>query len=232
MCICIIRREDNRNIFQYRVKGKNITVLYDAINMNLIGYREGEKEIVRYPIDRNDKFAIIHLSILNKLNSFGYNKFYIDIEDMLEKYKYLKDEKKIGNKICIELLRERIITIKNIFKEIHRLIYQLINKFIGFDINPILRKYNKIFKSLNSVDQEGNIIFKDWHYINDVIFINSHIKDIITIHKDINNKSKYVNIKDLNSIENNDKELIYYFVNELIKLLEFNEDRIELCWKI
>jgi len=220
----LFKREDNRNTIQYKVKGKNMTVLYDAINMNLIGYREGDKDIVRYPIDRNDRFIIIHLSILNKLKYCGFNSLFLDIEDKLEKYSYLKDDKKINNKVLIELLRTRLLNIKNIFSEIHRLIYQIVNKFTGVDINRVLKKYNKIFKFINTVDLEGNGLFKDWKYINDTIYINN-TKENIPIHKNINNKNKYVNINDLVNIENTDKQIIFYFVTELVKLISFNEDK-------
>ena len=69
------------------------------------------------------------------------------------------------------------------------------------------------------------MIFKDWKYINDTIFINSKIKETIEITKDINGTNKYINIIDLINIENNDKEYIYYFLSELIKLLFFNDDK-------
>jgi hypothetical protein len=220
-----LKKEDNRNTIQYKVKNKNIAVIYDAINLNLIGFKEGEKEITRYPTDKNDRFLIIHLSILNKLKLFGFDTYYINVESILEKYKYIKDTKEINKKVLIELLRSRLLNIKNLFQEIHRLIYQIINRFKGVDVNPVYKKYIKIFKTMKTVDAEGNIIFKDWKYITDVIFINSKINEGINIIKDINGKDKYVSINDLINIENNDKEYIFYFFNELIKLLIFNEDK-------
>ena len=221
----INKKEENRSTIQYRVKGKNITVIYDAINLNLIGFKEGEKKITYYPIDKNNKFIIIHLSILNKLKLFGFNSYYINIENIIDKYKYIKEQKEINKKILIELLRSRLLNIKTIFSEIHRLLYQIINRFNGIDINPVYKKYIKIFKNLKTIDTDGNVIFKDWKYINDTIFINSKIKETIEITKDINGTNKYINIIDLINIENNDKEYIYYFLSELIKLLFFNDDK-------
>jgi hypothetical protein len=221
----IFKKEDNRNTIQYKVKNKNISVIYDAINLNLIGYKEGEKELVRYPIDKNDRFVIIHLSLLNKLRLFGFNSYYINVENIIEKYKYIKDSKEINKKVLIELLRTRLLNVKTIFNEIHRLLYQIINRFKGIDTNSVYKKYIKVFKSMKTVDSEGNIIFKDWKYINDTIFINSKVKETIEIIKDINGKEKYVNINDLIKIENTDKEYIYYFLTELIKLLIFNDDK-------
>lgn len=221
----VFKKEDNRNTIQYKVKNKNISVIYDAINLNLIGFKEGDKPITRYPIDKNDRFVIIHLSILNKLKLFGFDSYYINVESIIEKYKYIKDQKEVNKKVLIELLRSRLLNIKNIFQEIHRLIYQIINRFKGIDMNPVYKKYIKIFKTMKTIDSEGNIIFKDWKYITDVIFINSKVNEGINIIKDINGKDKYVSIIDLINIENNDKEYIFYFLNELIKLLMFNEDK-------
>jgi hypothetical protein len=210
------------NMIQYKIK--NYVVYYSIHHLNLIGYKEGNKDIIKYPIEHNDKFVNIQLSIMNKLKLMGYNSiFLIDVYDYIQKYDYLKENK--NKKIVINLLRNRLNRLKNLCNDMYRIIYQIINKFKGIDNNPLLKKYLKIFKNIKTVDADGNIIFKDWKILNESIHIDNNIKNIPSILKDINNEDKYISIQELLNIENNDTKILFYFINQLTILLSLNQDK-------
>jgi hypothetical protein len=135
----------------------------------------------------------------------------------------LKENK--NKKIIIEIMRNRLNMLKQLCNEMYRVIYQLVNKFKGFDLNPVFKKYSKIFKNIKTVDADGNIIFKEWKELKESIYIQSDIKNIPIIEKDINNLERYISISSLLNIENNDTKILFYFINQLTILLSLNQDK-------
>ena len=214
----------NRDVIYYTTyKNGKIEVFYDAITKILIGYKEENKNYVNNT--QNDKKIKILYSTLNKLKMFGY------------KYKnYNLNEEDKDNQIK-NIIREKIDITKQKIYRFQRILYRITNNFIvkkklnEFDkineeenffnnkYDQLIEKYGKKIKNINIVNKDGNhLILRHWKNLADnITFVNEKI--------DIDSNVNTIEYEKINKFDKEGILLNYYFINELNKLFNFNNDK-------
>ena len=130
-------------------------------------------------------------------------------------------------------MRIRLQNLKNSLSEIQQIIYQVKTIFKGSNVNPIAKLYHTKIKFINTYDDNGDRIFKDWNIIN-----NSLYYDNIDVEPNIQvlpNKSKYISSNILQKFITNDNIIIFYIIQQFNLLLDINEDnhiKINLAYMI
>lgn len=195
------------DIIYYENRIKNVTVFYDAISKNLIGYRIRNKDITKI---KSDKFIIVNLSIKNKLKLLGFKSRYINID-------YISNEN-IYDILIAKITRDRISELKLILNDFQKIITQIAFKYESDNI--IVKEYSKKIKKMN-ISSNDISVFKNNNYINNFIFYQD--KEIDTLNKKIFIDNKYVNITNFNDYNNNDVLIINYLLDELEKLFSINQ---------
>jgi hypothetical protein len=223
--------------YNYYKNGK-VDVFYDAISHILLGYKEENKTIVQ---NKNNKRKIkINYSIFNKLKQLGVSSYHMNLFDTYEEMTrdFISDVPKLKDnekKDIIKLIiRERHNNISNIIYKFLRLLNRIINGYFNkkddkdkeqdfekdYFINKyenLVNKYNNKMNNLETSDRDGkHSVFKHWKGIIDITTINE---------PDIENINNNINIEQLNKMDTNGVKLIYYFVDELVKLINFNTQK-------
>lgn len=205
------------DVLYYRDRSKKIDVYYDSINMNLIGYKELNKDYMK--VERSGKYIKIILSFKSKLSYLGYKSMYMDVSNEIEEGIEEQD-------IVDDLVRNRIAELKNILASIQKVVYQIKFKYNKVDAPDIVKRYSKDIKffkvkKYDKATGETKKLFKNWKLINENIFFKKS-KD-----KCVKCKIKRGNISvnDLLRFPNEDNLIIYYILNEFEKMLSFNSDK-------
>lgn len=224
----------NKDVIYYTTyKVGKIEVFYDTITKNLLGYKEENKNYVLNT--RQNKKLYILYSIKNKLMLLGHKYQYynlIDIDNDNDNNK----EKNNKNKI-VDIIRNRHDILNNTIYRYQRLIYRLVNNYqLKNNINEktfineeenyftnkydnLIEKYNKKIKEINLTSQTGNhLILKHWKNL-----INSLI---IEVDNNIEINSNTINYDKINKIDYNGNLILFYFINEIIKMYKYNDNKI------
>lgn len=214
----------NRDVIYYTTyKAGKIDVFYDAITKILLGYKEENKNFVLNMMS-NKKIKILY-STINKLKMLGYKykNYTISIDDDKESE-------------IVNIIRDKIDSVKKIIYRFQRLLYRLINNYIikkkvdeyekineeeNFFSNKyeqLIEKYSKKLRNINIINSDGNhLILRHWKNLADNLQYH-HTSDI-----EINS-----NTIDYEKLQKYDKEgilLNFYFINEINKLYKYNENK-------
>jgi hypothetical protein len=182
--------QDNSNLY-----------IYNAITLNMIAYKNNLNKIISVNLPL---YLTINYSVKHKLLLLGYEKLYYNI----------KDCKAHKTKLINNIIRNRIINLKNILINIQRILYQIYNKYDNNNTNIIAKTYMNKFKNINitlDTSELNNII--------DNIFFTA-IDPKLTVQEDNNN----IYIGNLKIIQNGDTIVLNFICNELIKLLNANNN--------
>jgi hypothetical protein len=137
---------------------------------------------------------------------------------MLKEKDTITDNNKIIYFIS-EIIRERIINLKNSFINIQKILFQIKNKYSGTVVHPITVKYVNKFKTIETSSDKIKVFNKLDDIISSVFFQEiSNIKNI-TAEKD------YIYVGNLFKIQNSDHILISYLCNQIIDLINLNSDQ-------
>lgn len=228
------------------LKKDGLEIFYNAIENNLIGYREKGKNFV--DIKGSGKFVKINYSIENKLRYLGFDNKYINSND------YQKDDiftkEKLSNKQIIdEIMRKRINALKRFMEFSQKIIYQIKNKkniqliekgmselekikqkYSGFSKTDapfkselqlngdaeIVLNFQSKFKYINTTKENNKKILVNWTLLNDSVVHDNE--------KTYNFKEKHIDASHLISLKDNDHVIIFYTLSELAYLLDLNDD--------
>ena len=161
----LIKKNDNFfkcDVFYYVDKTRNITVYYHLYELYLLGYKESNSSPVQ--LNNTNNYIKIKYSVKDQLLYLGHNNINFNITDAV-------NDNSVPSYIS-NVIRTRINNLKNIVKDFQTIIYQIKNKYNGYNINPIVKEYNDKFKSLNYYNTDGDRIFEDWNTIvNSIYFI-------------------------------------------------------------
>jgi hypothetical protein len=116
------------------------------------------------------------------------------------------------NKLINNIIRNRIINLKNILINIQKILYQIYNKYDNNNTNIIAKTYMNKFKSINitlDTSELNNII-------NNIFF--TTIDKNLSVQVDNDN----IYVGNLKIIKNGDTIILNFINNELIKLLNAN----------
>jgi hypothetical protein len=182
--------QDNSNLY-----------IYNAITLNMIAYRNNLNKIITVNLPL---YLTINYSLKHKLSLLGYEKLYYNI----------KDSGAHKNKLINNIIRNRIINLKNILINIQRILYQIYNKYDNNNTNIIAKAYMNKFKNINitlNTSEINNIIYN--------IFFTA-IDNNVSVHDD----NEHIYIGNLKIIQNSDNIVLNFICNELIKLLNANNN--------
>ena len=219
-------------IYYTTYKNGKTEIFYDAKTHILLGYKEESKNFI---LDKkSDRKIIINYSILNKFKMMGYSSQFIDIsneyDDLLKYYK-----KESIPKIIIEnIIRNRINNLKTIIYEFQRILFRILNNFNNTPIdhnndneyfsnklNIFIEKYKKTISTIKITDSKNNhAVFKHWKGVSRGIFCDTlhNIKYTFDDHKTIN-------YEDINKLDNNGNMILFFIIEEFIKLLKYNSSK-------
>ena len=194
------KRNDARygsNIYIYQ--DNNIFYIYNAITLNMIAYKNNLNKIINVNLPL---YLKINYSFKHHLLLLGYEKLNYNIKDVNK------------NKLINNIIRNRIINLKNILINIQRILYQIYNKYDNINTHIIAKMYMNKFKNIN-ITLDTSEINK---IINNIFF--TYIDPKITIQED--NDNIYIN--NLKIIQNGDTIILNFLCNEIIKLLNANDN--------
>ena len=203
-----------QDILFYNDKNNNVTMFYSLITKQYLGYKEQSKD---YTLIKNSSSYIkINHSIRDKLQNIGFNYIHYNVSDMIDNNNLIN--------IIENLLKNRLNNLKNCISETLQIIYQLKNKFHGLNEHFLIKFFDKKINNINTYDENLNVIFDKWNRISESIFIealNKNIQiDIINLSDDV----KFININSLLKIKSIDHVILIYYINNLKKLIELQDD--------
>ncbi|AYV79686.1 MAG: hypothetical protein Faunusvirus37_5, partial [Faunusvirus sp.] len=218
------------NVMCYRNKSIDVDVYYNAINLNLIGYKEINRDYVKI---YSNKYLRINLSLFDKIKYLGFNRLYLNVENSIDELHYIKNKSEVMKLVLFDAVRTRFYNLKKMVVYIQKIVYQIKYKYSGGDALGISRDYIKKFKTINIADPKSpeDVIFEDWPVINEHIFFKSIDIKVTLPFIEINNKPIYLYTSDIIDIMDKiyptsaDNLLIYYIISELTKLIKFNGDK-------
>jgi hypothetical protein len=192
------KRNDTKygtNIYIY--KDNQNFYIYNAITLNMIAYKTNLNKIINVNIPL---YLTINYSLKHKLLLLGYEKLYYNIKDVNK------------NKLINNIIRNRIINLKNILINIQKILYQIYNKYNNNNTNLIAKTYMNKFKNINitlDTSELNNII-------NNIFF--TTIDHKLSVQVDNDN----IFVGNLKIIKNADTIVLNFINNEFIKLLNAN----------
>ena len=224
-------------IYYPSYKNGKIDVFYDATSKILLGYKEESKNFILN--NKHDKRLIVNYSVLNKLKILGYvSKFVYVAADYKKEFLGREnidnvDKNIIAKSIVMNIIRDRIGNLKKIIYEFQRILYRIINNFTSEPItqeneleyfsnklNIFIEKYKKKLMNINITNDKGDhVIFKHWKGVSRGFFAS----DVQEIKYNFDEQST-VNTDDINKIDNSGNTILYFIIEEFIKLLKYNPD--------
>ncbi len=229
----IMFKEDHfyykRDVIYYHDKIHGAYVYYDTLTKNYLGYSKDNKKFENYR--SNQYIEVIH-SVRDMLLMIGLEHEYINVRHIVNKYN--KDNK---NYILKQLVRIRCNNLRQIIQRTNSII-EKINNATNEKENPynveefkLVSEFRKSLRNFKTTDPENKApIFKHLYTITN----NASLKELPE-KAHINITNDMAETKILNKLNNTDSLLLFYYVYNLNKLVEYNEQpaiRTNLCYMI
>ena len=193
-----------KDILYYKDKINNVYVYYDFVTFQYLGYSSDNINII---FIKNNVSLILKYSIKDSILLFGFENKYLNL---LHFDNYIVNEELIG-----KIIRNRINNLKQILIQIQTLIYNIKNH--STNKNNIINEFTQKNKTINLTNKhKKKSIFKNYKYIISNININYNLPKTL----EINNN--YLNIDNINNLNNNDSKILFYIIYNFNKLLEYN----------
>jgi hypothetical protein len=210
-------KQFNKDVFYYKDRTKNVTVYYDAISKQYLGYFENNKLFVQKSVS----YLKVVLSIRDKILLLGLSSSYTNRDDFEGKYKKLDDTTLVDM-----IIRKRVTNLKQIINRTISIIHRVKNSkkeesIYSIKEKDIINTFVKSIKKFNVKNKDkSKSIFKHWKYISNKINV-EELPENLKI--DINNN--YINTTFIESLNNLDSKLLFFFIYNLNRLLEYNEQQ-------
>ena len=208
----------DKDVIYYKDKSNNVYVYYDSITMQYLGYSENNKDIKK---NKNSPSLQIELSIKDSIIYLGYENQYYNIYHINKDFQdNLPTE--LNKEYILKIIRNRINDLKQIIIRTQSIINNIRNsgKIVSnYNINEkeIVNEFTKKLKKFN-VSNEKDEIFKNFREI----LSNIHISYKIPDNFKVNLNKNYIDINIINTLNNSDIKLIFYLIDNLNKLLDYN----------
>lgn len=222
-----IKREYNnffkKNVIYIKDNNNNVLLYYDEITSIYIGYKKNNDY---YKLKSTFNIKII-LSIRNILINLGnYNKYHNIYYTNSEYINYSKDDiNKEKEYILSNYLRNKISNLKQIIISINSIIEKIKNKSSISDDKIITQQtiivdqFQKLINNIKTELPDGSKkVFKHLNLITNKINIDTKIN--INNYNIVNN---YINVEKFINENNLDAKLIYYIINNFIRLIQYND---------
>jgi hypothetical protein len=200
----VIHEVDNkyvgRDVYYYKDRTKNITVYYDAINLQYLGYLENNKFIKQ----KSNSYLKGNYSIRDKLRRLGISNMYVRKETLTSSDSNFE--------VVTKLIRERVNNLKHILSSIVTIIYSIknrkrVNSIYSVKEKDVINTFIRSIKKFNVSNMEKRKeIFKHSKYI-----VNKSSITEIPKKLEINYNHEYINTIILESFNNLDSKLLFYF---------------------
>ena len=208
-------KQFNKDVFYYKDRTKNVTVYYDAISKQYLGYFENNKLFVQ----KSASYLKVVLSIRDKILLLGLSSSYTHKNELEDEYKKLDD-----TTLADMILRKRVINLKQIINRTISIIYRVKNSkkensIYSFKEKDIINTFVKSIRKFNVKNKDkSKSIFKHWKYISNKLNIEELPQNL-----KIDTNNDYINTKFIESLNNLDSKLLFFFIYNLNRLLEYNE---------
>ena len=212
-----------RSVLYYHDKIKNVYIYYDNITKNYLGYSYDQLEFKKL---KSESYIKIKYSLRDILKLLGLPNKFVNIYHINDKYKKKDFNLKYINSenLLKDLIRNRINNLNFIILKTHSIIEKIINKnknkFTNNEESKIVDEIIKKIKFFN-LNNENNSkkVFK---YKNIITKINEPKE--VNINLEFNNN--FINTDILKNLNNNDSLLLYYYIFNLNRLLEYNDNSL------
>ena len=208
-----------KDILYYKNNVNKMYVYYDIVTLQYIGYSENNKNInqTKQNASLSIEYSIKDLLLLFGLENTYTNLYHLDVN-------LIRNFNPNLNLIINNLMRNRIINLKQIIIRTKSIIYSIHNNNKIFNIynekeKEIVNDFTTKLKKFNLRDKNNsNSVFKNSKNICNLVNFNKINENI-----DIELNSNYINNNFLNNLYNIDIELIYYIIMNFNKLLDYNK---------
>jgi hypothetical protein len=222
-----------RDVIYYQDKIHGAYVFYDALTKNYLGYTKDNKKFENY---RSTQYIEIIHSVRDMLLMIGLEHEYINVNHIINK----RSDKNVGHyhtNIIKQLIRIRCNNLRQIIQRTNSII-EKINNATSEKENPynieefkLVSEFRKSLRNFKTTDAENKTpIFKHLYTITN----NASLKELPE-KAHINITNDMAETKILNKLNNTDGLLLFYYVYNLNKLIEYNEQpaiRTNLCYMI
>lgn len=206
-----------RNVIYYHDKINGAYVFYDALTKNYLGYSRDNKTFVQHK--SNMHIEIIH-SIRDMLLNMGLEHEYFNINHLNKQ----NSDKYNTNDMVRQIIRVRCNNLKHIIQRTNSIIEKINNTFPN-KINPyntleynLVAEFQKSLKRFTTNHPENGPIFKHLYTITN----NPSLKELPEKFN-IKIMNNYIDMKVLHNLNNTDNVLLFYYVMNMFKLIEYNE---------
>jgi hypothetical protein len=214
-----------RNVIYYNDKIHGAFVFYDALTKNYLGYTKDNKKFENY---KSTMYIEVIHSIRDMLLMIGLEHEYINVKHFANK----KDDF-----IIKHLIRLRCNNLRQIIQRTNSIIEKINNPGINKE-NPynteefkLVSEFRKSLKNFRTTDSDNlNPIFKHIYTITN----NATLKELPENSK-INIINDMAEVKILNKLNNADSLLLFNYIYNLTKLIEYNTQpaiKMNICYMI
>ena len=232
-----------RDVIYYQDKIHGAYVFYDALTKNYLGYTKDNKKFENYR--SNQYIEVIH-SVRDMLLMIGLEHEYINVNHIINQRSNQKSNEKSKNElnhinIIKQLIRIRCNNLRQIIQRTNSIVEKINNatteKGNPYNIEEfkLVSEFRKSLRNFNTTDVENKTpIFKHLYTITN----NASLKELpekANSNIIINITNDMAETKILNKLNNTDSLLLFYYVYNLNKLVEYNEQpaiRTNLCYMI
>ena len=213
-----------KEVLYYHDKSNKVYVFYDSLTKNYLGYSKDNKSFKTY---KSNSFLKITYSVKDMIMNLGLENKHINIYHL--NHQYLKNHIDIktvpSNEIVEQLIRIRINNLKQIIFRSNSIIEKINNSYkesstpFNKDEYDLVSEFTKILKNFNTSNKQGRkAIFKH-------LFIQSNnLKvDKVPNNLELVFNNNYFDTDIINGLNNTDNKLLFYYLYNLNRLIEYNE---------
>ena len=207
-----------KDILYYKDKNNKMYVYYDIVTLQYLGYSENNKQIKQ---NNNNASLKIEYSIKDCLMLFGLENTYTNLYHIDSSL--INDFNPDITKLVNDILRNRIINLKQIINRTQSIIYSIrnnkkITNFYNIKEKEIVNEFITKLRVFDLKNKENtNGVFKNSKYINNQL----NLKPLKGANQFPLNKN-YFNNDILNKSINSDSKLIFYLIMNFNRLLDYN----------
>ena len=218
----------NKDVLYYKDKANNVYVYYDSITLQHLGYSEDNTtKTQNIKKSRNNVSLKIELSIKDCIAFLGYENQYFNIYHINKDFINLPSNTKpeLTNDEILNIIRNRMHNLKQIIIRTQSIIYRIRNSGIitsiyNTDEKQIISEFTKKLKKFNIMNDTGHDkIFKNHTIITNKLPVNHNIPENIKFELNKN----YLDLSNINILQNSDSKLIFYLIYNFNKLLDYNK---------
>ena len=222
------------NVIYYIDRVNNVYVFYEQLTKNYIGYSKDNKKFISY---KSNSYIEVINSVKDMIIMTGLENQFYNIYHISRLYMY-KDTKVDNNHIMTEIIRIRCNNLRQCIERSVSIIEKVKNVYnnkqtiYNMTEHKLIADFQKSIKKFNTIDSNNkNEIFNNMYTITN----NINIDMIETKLPNTILSKQYIDTISLISMNNMDCKLIFYYLENLSKLFQYNDMpaiRTSLCYMI